>query len=245
LISTQFGRLAKVPPSVIGDLPPTIVSLGTVRQGARTIRSLLDTANDPAAATLVDALPAAIQRAESSAWRAPPNLDAAATYAQALTDQIETLRSGVHLVKPSGGTYTLASTDSPLPITITNTLPYSVRVRIKIVVTSGINPEQVGVVPIEANQTKTVNVPATTDRSGLIQIQVLLQAPNSLPLGIAVGMTVRSTALGFIGVIITIVAGVVLGVALLWRIIRRLRNRGASGRPSAEPRPLVTPEPVR
>jgi membrane protein DedA with SNARE-associated domain len=45
-------------------------------------------------------------------------------------------------------------------------------------------------------------------------------------------MTVRSTALGFIGVIITIVAGAVLGIALLYRVVRRLRNRRAPGAPS-------------
>jgi hypothetical protein len=243
LISTQLGRLAKVPSSVLADLPPTLVDLASVRQGAHVIRSLLDTQDDAAAATLVDTLPIAMQRAESSAWRAPVNVDAATSYAQALSSQIETLRSGVHLVQPSGGTYTLAATDSPLPITVTNTLRYAVNVRIKIVVTSGINPKPVGVVPIEANQTKTINVPATTDRPGLIKIEVVLQAPNSLPLGVAVTMTVRSTALGFVGVIITVVAGVVLGIALLWRLFRRLRGRGAPGRP-ARGRKVSTPEPV-
>lgn len=246
LLSSQLGRLAKVPTSVIADLPPTLVNFSSEVGAAHTIRSLLDTDNDPAAAALVAALPEALQRAQSSAWRAPANVDAATTYAQQLFTQLDKIRSGVHLVRPSGGRYTLASADSPLPITITNTLPYAVHVRIKIVVTanSGLNPEPTGVVSIEANQTKTVNVPATTERSGLIRIEVLLKAPNNLPVGVAQTMTVRSTALGKIGVIITIVAGAVLGIALLWRIFRRLRNRRPAGQPPAEQLPHSTPEPV-
>ena len=47
------------------------------------------------------------------------------------------------------------------------------------------------------------------------------------------------------GIIITIVAGIVLlGIALLWRIFRRMRHRGATGRPPVEPLPVGTPEPV-
>jgi hypothetical protein len=42
-----------------------------------------------------------------------------------------------------------------------------------------------------------------------------------------------------------IVAGSVLGIALLWRIVRRLRQRKSPGAPPpVNPVPAATPEPV-
>jgi hypothetical protein len=247
LMGSAIDRLAPVQASVIGQVPAPFIAAVAAVPGLRTIRALLDTDGDAQAAALVDGLPAAVQRAESSAWRNPSNADAASAYAQQLGAEIERITTGVRIVKPSSGTYTLASNNSPLPITIANDLPYAVRVNINIVTvqTSGFKTDPVGVQKIEANATRTIHVPATSVRSGLIRIEVLLQAPcKDCPLGLAVQMRVRSTALGIIGVIITIVAGTVLGIALLWRIFRRVRNRGTAGRPPAEQATIPAPEPV-
>ena len=54
----------------------------------------------------------------------------------------------------------------------------------------------------------------------------------------------HSTALGTIGIVITIVAAIVLVAALLIRFIRRMRNRGVPDEPVAtEPVPATTGAP--
>jgi hypothetical protein len=52
----------------------------------------------------------------------------------------------------------------------------------------------------------------------------MLFTPSNEQLGAPVDLSVHSTALGAIGVIITITAAAVLVLALLIRFIRRLRN---------------------
>ena len=245
LLPPLSGQLAKVPAATTANLPAPMVAAISAADDQRLIRSLLDTKNDADAAALVAALPSAIQRAESSAWRDPVNIDAAANYADLLDGEFDRLDNGVQFVQPSSNSYTLTSNTSPLPITVSNALPYAVRVRIRIVPqTPGFETGRIPRASVEANSTKTVRVPATTERSGLFRISVLLQAPNGRPVGEANIMQVRSTALGFIGVIIMIVAGSVLGIALLWRIVRRVRSRRKAGGPPADPVPVPTPETV-
>ena len=245
--TTHTATLGKVPASVTATVPGTMQAASTARDGLKLVRSLLDTANDPDAAALVAALPGAIQRAESSAWRNPANVKEATRFAGLLNDEFGDFQHGVQFLGPSSGSYTLASNTGPLPITISNKLPYAVRVRviIRALQTSGFSAKPVRVQTIEANSTKTVYVTATAERSGIIKIAVLLKAPNHQPVGVPIQMQVRSTALGFIGVIIMIVAGSVLGIALLWRIVRRMRNRQQPGGPPVDPVRVATPEPVR
>jgi hypothetical protein len=247
LLPNQVAQLGKVPAKVAANPPATIVAAADATdgpEGMKLVRSLLDTKNDDTAAALVEALPAAIQRAESSAWRNPALIDDAAKYAGLLDTEFDNLATGVQFLGPSSGSYTLASNTGPLPITIANKLQYAVRVRVKILAqTPGFNWKPVAIQRIEGTQTKTVNLTATVERSGLFKIAVQLKSPNGDPVGTARTMQVRSTALGFIGVIIMIVAGSILGLALLWRVIRRLRNRHARG-PSAGPVRVATPEPV-
>jgi Family of unknown function (DUF6049) len=244
LISTTHSALAKVPGTVLATAPATLQAAGEASVDLRAIRSLLDTQQDQNAAALVASLPESIQRAESSAWRNPANLAAGEKYATALSEQFNDLKTGVQI--GGGRSYTLASSNSPLPITISNALRFGVRVRVRVIPrnTSGLTAQDVGVESIDAGQTKTIYVPTTTVRSGRFLVDVLLQTPNRQPLGPPVTMAVRSTALGPIGVIITIVSGAVLAIALLWRVVRRLRSRRARGAPPEASLPVGTPEPV-
>jgi hypothetical protein len=63
-------------------------------------------------------------------------------------------------------------------------------------------------------------------------VTALLFAPSGAPLGEPRTLSVRSTALGRIGVIITVVAAVALALALLRRFWLRYRKDRA-GRPAA------------
>jgi hypothetical protein len=78
---------------------------------------------------------------------------------------------------------------------------------------------------IAPHGTVPLQIAAKVQRRGAYRVQAQLLAPNGTPLGAAVPLTVHSTALGRIGIVITVVAGAVLAFALLVRVTRRVRRR--------------------
>jgi hypothetical protein len=167
-----------------------------------------------------------MQRAESTEWSQTP--DAGAKAAMAIRNTVRGLVDGVRLIKPTTGTYTLGSSDSPLPITIDNTLSVSVYVRLQLSAVGGLpgfEPGDVGVEEVAPRSRLAVHVPVHIDRPGRIKVQVVLTTAGDQPIGPNLVLSVRSTALGYIGKIITYVAGAILAAALLLRAGRRLVRR--------------------
>ncbi|MFN2561284.1 MAG: DUF6049 family protein [Jatrophihabitans sp.] len=250
LLPTGRSRLAPVPASAAG-LPATTVAATSQAAGALPdVTSLLTphprkgavARPDPAAEALLASLPVAIQRAASSAWRQKDAASAAAAaqFARGVSRQIDSIENGVQIIRPSSGSYTLASESSPLPITVDNKLPYPVTIRISITTDvnglPGFSTKDIGLESVDSNQKRTLKVPTTTVRKGRIKVHVALLTPNGVTLGESVPLTVRSTVLGLVGVVITIVAGVVLVLALLIRVGRQMRGRR---RTSSQPRDTV------
>ncbi|TAM92923.1 MAG: hypothetical protein EPN43_01585 [Jatrophihabitans sp.] len=177
-------------------------------------------------ADVLDQLPAGVQRSESAAWLGAPAGSQA--IAAAVSSKLEGLLTGVYVVRPANGSYTLGSADSPLPITVQNTFPVAVRVRLSVTAAGGIfgfSATDLGVQQVAAGAKLALHVPVRVDRAGRIKVQVQLLTPSSTPLGNPVVLSVRSTALGEIGQAITVAAAVVLGLALLVRLLRWLRRR--------------------
>jgi hypothetical protein len=219
-------------------------ALKTIADSTRTTRSRMravsrvisdvdsfrDCLSNADAATLLGGYASAIQRAQSSAWRRYPG--SGRLYVARLAAKIDTLRAGVRLVQPRNAQYTLASSDAPLYVTVENTLPTPVHIRIKVTPGLGVQgfaTERIGVQTIpaangRAASRKTVKVPAHVERSGRFQITVTLQTPSGDALGRSVPLRVHSTALGAVALWITGSALVILVVAILMRIIRRLRS---------------------
>jgi Family of unknown function (DUF6049) len=240
LLPTGRSRLARVPASA-PSLPDVVVDAASrLRHTLPDITALLTPPSPrkgvagtpgPTAQALLAHLPVAQQRAESSAWaqRDAASSAEAAANARALNDQIDSIENGVQIVRPSSGSYTLGSESSKLPITVDNKLPYPVTIRISITTDvnglPGFSAKDVGVQAVDSNQKRTLTVPTKTTRVGRIKVHAALLTPNGVTLGDSVPLTLRSTFLGKIGVVITIVAGVVLVLALLIRAGRRLRRR--------------------
>ncbi|SOD71255.1 hypothetical protein SAMN05892883_0804 [Jatrophihabitans sp. GAS493] len=190
------------------------------------------------AAQVLAGYPAAAQRAASNGWRGH---DASAlTFNTTLTRQVETLQSAVRIVRPTTGSYTLASSDAPLFVSVLNTLAYPVRVKVAITTVGmvrGVTTDDTGVHVIQGDGSQvTLRIPAHAQRPGRFVVEASLLTPLGAGLGDPIELDVRSTALGGVGVIITVIAGVVLALALLLRLIRRLR-RGRKT-PSEPPAPL-------
>jgi hypothetical protein len=202
---------------------------------------------DPAdAAAALDAVPATVQRLASQNWRTDPEGLSSATASVAAT--LTKIADSVRLVVPRDGSYTLGSSDSPLPITIENTLNRTVRVHPVLTAVGGVpgfKADDVGIKTIPPKTRLPLHIPVHVDRVGRIKVQVVLTTPEPTThgepqiLGQPLVLSVRSTALGDIGTIIMWVAGVFLALALTYRLIRRLRRK-----PPAEPaEPSDAPEP--
>jgi hypothetical protein len=92
---------------------------------------------------------------------------------------------------------------------------------------------------VAPSSTVQVRLPTHVDRVGRFEVRVFLSTPDGLSMSSPITLTVHSTALGTVGVVITVIAGVVLVAALLIRFVRRMRRRRRP--PSAPPAPEPTP----
>ena len=222
------------------QLPGT--TLGAAQYVAMTLpglASLFASATD--ADKQLATVPAGIQRSESAAWIDDPSGSVA--IASRVQDKVSGLAGGVHLVVPTTGTYTLGSADSPLPITIDNTLDVEVEVRVRVSTVGnlpGFTADDVGIQKISPLGKLPLHIPVHVVRAGRIRVEVQLMTPDFVRIGSPLDLSVRSTALGEIGKIITFLAAGVLAVALLVRVIRRLRRRRQPSEPAAAPRPMDT-----
>lgn len=200
-------------------------TVGSLQYVASSLPGLSSLFFDADRTVQIGSLPTASQlAASSSAVLAGTTVD----YSNQLREIVSSIRDGVHLVSPAQGRYTLTSTNSSLPITITNGQPVSVQVDVAASAVGGVPgfaATPLKVRTIAARSTVQVRLPTHFDRTGRIQVQVRLSTPSGLTLGSPITLDVRSTALGTVGVVITAVAGVVLVIALLVRAIRRLRAR--------------------
>jgi hypothetical protein len=232
----DYGQLAP-PRSGTAVLSPTTISAG--QRLSELIPALSTMLASADASNLLGALPAALQRAESSFWRT--DMLAGDAFARRLDKSIDSIQSGVEIVRPSTGTYTLASSNSPLPITIHNKLAVPVTVRLRVTPTNrlpGFTATDLGEQTIPAGQNVTLHIPTHVERTGRFLVEAVLMTPNGVDLGKPVFLSVHSTALGAIGVIITVVAGAVLALALLVRFVRRWRgrpNKPADAEPAMDP----------
>jgi Family of unknown function (DUF6049) len=239
----SHGQLAGRTPS--SQLPAaTATNLLYIAQTLPGLGSLY--LDDAARKLALGNVPTAVQRCESSSLVTQPARSIECS--SLIADKLRAIRDGVHVAKPSDGTYTLASKNSRLPVTIVNTLADRVRVQVRVTTVNdvpGFNANPVDRT-IDPNTTVQLRIPTHVDRVGRIDVQVGLFTPGGVALGgPPVPLTVHSTALGTIGVVITIVAAVVLIIALLVRLIRRLRRRRRqpAKRPKVEPVPAATAAP--
>ncbi|MBB3677369.1 hypothetical protein FHX36_003104 [Modestobacter versicolor] len=177
---------------------------------------------------------AAIARAGSAQWRTDPEGFAAS--AADLRDTVAQLRDQVTLLAPVDGTYSLASSDAPLVLTVQNDLPFAVDVRLELQARGnvGLTTDDIGVTTLEPSSRTTLQVPAHVRQSGGFAVTARLTTPGGEPLGDDVQMQVKSTAYGPITLGITIGAAALLGLLFLRRAVRFVLKR-RRGEPEADP----------
>lgn len=228
--------------------PDLLASAHDVRHALPALYALLvGSGQTPTAKPLLAGVGRGLQRIESAAFLSTSTTAGPRTgvrRAAQLRRQTDSLLRGVYIVRPDSDhgayTYTLTSKNSPLPITIDNTLPYRVFVHIEISTVGGLpglTTGDIGTKSVAADSKQTFRVPAHLQRSGRFALTATLSTPGrDHDLGAPVRLTVHSTVVGTIGIVITVVAAIVLVLALLVRYIRRIqrlrrKRRASSGLP--------------
>lgn len=163
-------------------------------------------------------------RSVSTAWRG--RTTAAMDTVDFVDRQLDGLRGQV-VVKNPGRPLSLASGDSPIPVTIYNGLPVTIVVRITLSSVPGLRPEPIQDVRIPPYSSTPRLIPAEVSRSGRFSVGVRLATPGGTSLGDTVRFELNSTSYGIISVAVTGTAGVVLVLLVGFRIFRRVRTARA------------------
>ncbi|HET9257418.1 MAG TPA: DUF6049 family protein, partial [Pseudonocardiaceae bacterium] len=207
------------------EIPPQVTA--EIQRDRDVLRDLqVATVLDPAAnlkpATLLDPLRLGLLRGASAAWREAPALAAQLTLAQ--TSQLDEVRRSVRIVQPPGP-YSLAASDSPLLITVSNELPVGVQVALNLSETSGLRAGAVGLQLVPARSTRQLIIPAKVSRAGQFSVDASLSTPGGTPLGEPSTLQLRSTAFGRVTVALTSGAAALLVLLVARRIVRRVRRQ--------------------
>ncbi|GAY09665.1 DUF6049 family protein [Pseudonocardia sp. N23] len=173
----------------------------------------------------------AMLRPVSATWRGRPAL--ASRFADLASTRLDELRGTVRVLEPPGP-YSLGTSDAPLLMTVSNGLPVALDVRIVIASTAGLQvtpiPDQ-RIPPLGRIQ---VRVSAQVVRAGQFAVDAIVQTPTGGDLGPPTRLQVRSTAYGTVTVWLTVIAGALLVLLVIRRIVRRARDR--SGPPDGPDR---------
>ena len=175
---------------------------------------------------VVESLAAAVDAAAAGAFRTDPAVGNANL--ATVESTVAAVEGGVAIAS-AGNSYRLASSSSPLVLTVQNTLPFDVALSVRITGGErvGLSTTDPGPQLIEAGSSQQIRIPTEVSRSGQFQVGAQLVTSTGATWGSPVVLAVESTAYGAFTVIMMIVAGGVLVLMVALRIVQRLRARRA------------------
>jgi hypothetical protein len=224
-------ELSYPPQASADEIPPQITA--EIKRDRDILRDLqVATVLDPAAnlkpISLLDPMRLGLLRATATAWRGQPSQ--ALQVSEEESNRLDQLRRSVRIVPPPGP-YTLAASNSPLLITVSNELPVGVQVALSLTETPGLRAGAVGVQLVPAHSTRQLVIPAKVNRAGQFSVDAWLSTPGGTPLGEPSTLQLRSTAFGTVTVALTAGAGGLL-VLLVIRGFARRGRRARRARPA-------------
>ncbi len=149
---------------------------------------------------------------------------------------INDLFGAVTIVNP-GGSYTLATEHSPLPLALHNGLAVPIRVRLQVDAPPGMRVTDLGVVELPPGYLP-LRVPIEVNFTQRVAIDVTLRTPEGMRLGDPVRLSVHSNAYGKVLFAITMSAAAVLVLLAgrrLWHRFRGQPDRADLDRPDPHP----------
>ena len=136
---------------------------------------------------------------------------------------VEDLFGAVTIVNP-GGSYTLATEHSPLPLALRNDLTVPIRVRLQIDAPPGMTVTDMGEIELPPGYLP-LKVPIEVHFTQRVAVDVTLRTADGLPLGEPVRLSVHSNAYGKVLFFITLSAGAVLVLLAGRRLWHRFRGQ--------------------
>jgi Family of unknown function (DUF6049) len=210
-------RAEEIPPQITAEIARDRDVLHDLQ-----VATVLDPAANLRPATLLDPLRLGLLRGASTAWREVPTEAALVTSAQ--SSQLDEVRRSVRILQPPGP-YSLAASDSPLLITVSNELPVAVQVALNLSETAGLRAGAVGLQLVPAHSTRQLIIPAKVSRAGQFSVDASLSTPGGTPLGEPSTLQLRSTAFGRVTVALTSGAAALLVLLVARRVVLRIRRR--------------------
>ncbi len=223
-LGSSAATLSYPPALRAGEIPLQVTA--EIQRDRDVLRDLqVATVLDPAAnlnpATLLDPLRLGLLRGVSTAWREMPNRAVLITAQE--SSRLDEVRRSVRIVEPPGP-YSLAASDAPLLITVSNELPVGVQVALNLSETPGLRAGAVGLQLVPARSTRQLVIPAKVSRAGQFSVDASLSTPGGTPLGEPSTLQLRSTTFGRVTVALTAGAGALLILLVVRRIVRRMRR---------------------
>ncbi len=136
---------------------------------------------------------------------------------------VDDLFNAVTIVNP-GGSYTLATERSPLPLALRNDLPVPIRVRLDVDAPPGMTVTDLGEIELPPGYLP-LRVPIEVHFTQRVAVDVALRTADGLPLGEPVRLSVHSNAYGQVLFFITLSAGAVLVLLAGRRLWHRFRGQ--------------------
>jgi hypothetical protein len=136
---------------------------------------------------------------------------------------VNDLFNAVTVVNP-GGSYTLATERSPLPLALRNDLPVPIRVRLDVDAPPGMTVTDMGVIELPPGYLP-LRVPIEVHFTQRVAVDVSLRTAEGMPLGEPVRLSVHSNAYGKVLFFITLSAGAVLFLLAGRRLWHRFRGQ--------------------
>jgi len=152
---------------------------------------------------------------------------------------VEDLFHAVTIVNP-GGSYTLATERSPLPLALRNDLPVPVRVRLVIAAPPGMSVTDPGEIVLPPGYLP-LKVPIEVHFTQRVAVDVSLRTTDGLALGEPVRLSVHSNAYGKVLFFITLTGGAVLVLLVGRRLWHRFRGQPDRADLEADPN---RPDPI-
>jgi Family of unknown function (DUF6049) len=176
---------------------------------------------------------------ESTAWRGGGDLQGSAQ-AQQFSRYLSGQEAKLRISGPKR--ITLAGLKGPVPVSVTNGLGYTVRVKLEADPNNGItvkSPPVLLVIPPGQQQIKKVEVAAAT--AGLATLRLRLVTPEGAPLSAQDTVYIQATHYGTLALVII---GAALAVFVLTSVTRAVRRRRRSRDGPAGPDPGPDPGPA-
>jgi hypothetical protein len=136
---------------------------------------------------------------------------------------IDDLFGAVTIVNP-GGSYTLATEHSPLPLALHNGLGVPIRVRLQVDAPPGMSVTDIGEIELPPGYLP-LRVPIEVNFTQRVAVDVSLRTPDGLALGEPVRLSVHSNAYGKVLFAITLTAAAVLVTLAGRRLWHRFRGQ--------------------